>query len=282
MKITSKTTKQELKNILNANSKAVKEADKNLFDRIAYTGKKAKENDSEVTRKDLADLVKEVMNLLGDKLVVPALAEETVKAEPKAEDSVKKLSKGVSKKQKSMEKEEVAEEVVNSEETAENTEKVEEATEEKVDAKKSAKKSKGKEKQPKDDATASPKGTVQKDIFPDTLKVGDSEYKLAHDIKSMDDLYKALENDEEIVFAYYWTKTHLKKFGYFYNLLGTPKSFDNDLDLATTLYVSEERKVAYHISMYTEGCYNTLPEDFEEVEGIRYSGTCEFQIYRAV
>ena len=279
MKITSKTTKQELKNILNANSKAVREADKNLFERIAYTGKKAKEDDSKVSRKDLADLVKEVMNLLGEKLVVPALAEETVKAEPKAEDSVKKLSKGVSKKQKSMEKEEVAEVEADSEETAEV---VEEATEEKVDAKSAKKSSKGKKEPKKDDATASPKGTVQKDIFPDNLKVGDTEYKLAHDIQSMDDLYKALENDEEIVFAFYMTKTHLKKYGYFYNMLGTPKSFDNDLDLATTLYVSEERKIAYHISMYTEGCYNTLPEDFEEVEGIRYAGSCEFQIYRAV
>ena len=285
MKITSKTTKQELKNILNANSKAVKEADKNLFERIAYTGKKAKEDDSKVSRKDLADLVKEVMNLLGEKLVVPALAEETVKAEPKAEDSVKKLSKGVSKKQKSMEKE-VAEEVeANSEETAEV---VEEATEEKVDDKKSAKKSKGKKEQPKKDGVIALEGSEnQKTIqmakqFPQTLEVGDVKYELAEDIKTMEDLYNALGNDEEIVFAYYWTKRHLKQFDYFGQLLGQPKSFDNDLDLCTAIYVSDEKKVAYQVSMYTEAFYTILPQHFAEEDGIRVAGGIEYQIYRAV
>ena len=291
MKITSKTTKQELKNILNANSKAVKEADKNLFERIAYTGKKAKEDDSKVSRKDLADLVKEVMNLLGEKLVVPALAEETVKAEPKAEDSVKKLSKGVSKKQKSMEKEEVAEEVeANSEETAEGTlEVAEEATEEKVDVKKSAKKSnKGKEKQPKKDGVTVLEGsenqkTVQMaKMFPKTIEVGDAKYELAEDINTLEDLYNALNNDEEIVFAYYWTKRHLKQFPYFGGWLGQPKSFDNDLDLATAIYVSDEKKVSYQVSMYTEAVYTILPTDFEAEDGVRVAGGIEYQIYRAV
>ena len=286
MKITAKTTKQELKNILNANVKAVKSQDKNLFDRITYTGKKAKEDDAQVSKRDLADLVKEVMNVLGDKFVTPALAEEV---KPTAENSVKKLSKGVSKKQKSMEEAEVEEEKPEVSEEVEQTalseskEAEPEVKEEKVDKKSAKKSSKGKKEPKKDDATTSKEdGIVHKDIFPDTLKVGDSEYKIAHEIATMDDLYEALSKDEEIVFAYYWTKSHLKKFSYFYNMLGTPKSFDHDLDLATTIYVSEEKKIAYAISMYTEGLYNIQPTDFEEVDGIRYASGIEFQIYRAV
>lgn len=278
MKITTKTTKEQLKNILGANVKAVKAKDKDLFDRIAYADKMAKTDDSKVTRKDLVDLVKEVIALLGDKIVEPALAQETpaTPVEPQAENSVKKLAKGVSKKQKSME--ESSEESGESEETAEETQE-EPAKEEKVDKKSAPKKDgvtalEGSEKNQK---------TVQMaKAFPQTLTVGDTNYELASDIKNMEDLYNALGNDEEIVFAYYWTKRHLKQFHYFNGLLGQPKSFDNDLDLATAIYVSDEKKVSYQVSMYTEAVYSILPVDFEEVDGVRVAGGVEYQIYRAV
>lgn len=288
MKITTKTTKEQLKSFLGANAKAVKTADKDLFEQIAYADKMAKTDDSKVTRKDLVDLVKSVIKLLGDKCVEPAFAEEK-KAEavqPQAENSVKKLAKGVSKKQKSME--ETATEVSESEETAETEEAP--ATEEKaekVDSKKSAKKSTGGKKSPKDGVTALEGSDNQKTVqmakaFPKTLEVGDTKYELASDIKTMDDLYNALNNDEEIVFAYYWTKRHLKQFDYFGGWLGQPKSFDNDLDMATAIYVSDEKKVSYQVSMYTEAIYTILPTDFEETDGIRVAGGIEFQIYRAV
>ena len=271
MKITAKTTKEQLVQFIGMNAKEVQKQDKDLFSRLAYADKMMKADEKKVTKKDLVDLAREVMKSLGDKIVEPALAQETP---VKAENSTKKLSKGISKKQETKE----VPESVESEKTAEEPAE----TEEKVD-KKSAKKSLGKKKAKKDDATTPEDGIVQSDVFPETLKVGDTEYKLAHDIQSMDDLYNELEKDEaEIVFAFYWTKAHLKKYPYFYNMLGKPKSFEHDLDLATTIYVSEEKKIAYHISMYTEGCYNTLPEDFEEVDGIRYAGAVEFQIYRAV
>ena len=288
MKITTKTTKEQLKTFLGLNAKAVQTKDKDLFDRLVYADKMLKKDESKVQRADLVSLAKDVMKLLGDECKEPKSMKETKETpvetpteapvEPKAENSVKKLTKGSKKKA-----EDTPKESSESDQTATET-PAETKTEEKVDEKKSAKKSSlGKKKeQPKKDGATDSNGTVQKDIFPDTLKVGDTTYKLAHDIKTMDDLYNALEKEEEIVFAFYWTKTLLKKWGYFNNLLGTPKSFENDLDLATTIYVSEEKKIAYHISMYTEGCYNNIPDDFEEVEGIRYAGASEFQIYRAV
>ena len=279
MKITAKTTKEQLKNILGANAKAVKTQDKDLYSRIAYADKMAKKDDSKVTRKDLADLVKEVINLLGDKLVVPAMADENVK--PVAENSVKKLSKGVSKKQET--KKDAPKESGESEETAE------EPKEEKKAEKTAKKSSKGAKKSaPKKDgvtelepATSSDKAVQLAKMFPKTLEVGDSKYELADDIKNMEDLYNALGADEEIVFAYYWTKRHLRQFPYFSGILGQPKSFDNDLDLATAIYVSDEKKICYQISMYTEAVYAILPNDFEEVDGVRISSGVEYQIYRA-
>lgn len=282
MKITTKTTKEQLKSFLGANAKAVKTADKDLFDQIAYADKMAKKDDSKVTRKDLVDLVKSVIALLGDKCVEPALAQEKAPATPQAENSVKKLAKGVSKKQETKE-ETSSEESGESEKTAEETQGAEE--------KKAPKKSLGGKKKPAtkkegvtdlEPTTSSDKAVQLAKMFPKTIEVGDTKYELAEDIKTLEDLYEALNKDEEIVFAYYWTKRHLKQFDYFMGWLGQPKSFDNDLDLATAIYVSDEKKVSYQVSMYTEAVYTILPTDFEEVDGVRVAGGIEFQIYRAV
>lgn len=283
MKITTKTTKEQLKSFLGANAKAVKAQDKDLFDQIAYADKMAKKDNSKVTRKDLVDLVKSVIALLGDKCVEPALAQEKAPATPQAENSVKKLAKGVSKKQETKE-DTSSEESGESEKTAEETQSADEK-------KKAPKKSLGGKKKPatkkegvivlNTDAD-SEKAVQLAKVFPKTLEVGDSKYELAEDIKTLDDLYEALNKDEEIVFAYYWTKRHLKQFSYFSGWLGQPKSFDNDLDLATAIYVSDEKKVSYQVSMYTEAVYTILPTDFEEVDGVRVAGGIEYQIYRAV
>ena len=280
MKITAKTTKEQLKSFLGANAKAVKTADKDLFDQIAYADKMAKKDDSKVTRKDLVDLVKSVIALLGDKCVEPALAQEAP-ATPQAENSVKKLAKGVSKKQETKE-ETSSEESGESEKTAEETQGAEE--------KEAPKKSLGGKKKPatkKEGVTALEGSENQKTVqmakmFPETLEVGDVKYQLAHDIQTIEELHNALANDEEIVFAYYWTARHLKQFPYYSGLLPAPKKFDNDLDLATCIYVSDDNVVSYQISMYTEAMYMTLPTDIAEEDGLRISRGVEYQIYRAV
>lgn len=275
MKITSKTTKQELANVLGANAKVVKEQDKNLYDQMAYTSDMMKKDEKKVTRRDLVDLVKDVMKALGDKFVEPALAEEKTPApiQPQAENAVKKLTKGVSKKQ----------EMKPAKEEPAKDESTEEQGAEKAPKKSLGKKSTKKSKEGVTDlepATSSDKAVQLAKMFPKEISVGDDTYELAEDIKTFDDLYDALEKDEDIVFAYYWTKRHLKQFDYFMGWLGQPKSFDNDLDLATAMYVSDEKKVAYQISMYTEAVYTILPTDFEEVDGVRVAGGIEYQIYR--
>jgi len=276
MKITSKTTKQELANVLGANAKVVKEQDKNLYDQMAYTSDMMKKDEKKVTRRDLVDLVKDVMKALGDKFVEPALAQETPApaVQPQAENAVKKLTKGVSKKQEMKPtKEEPAKDKSTEEQGAEKAPK-------KSLGKKSTTKKSKEGVTDLEPATSSDKAVQLAKMFPKEISVGDDTYELAEDIKNFDDLYNALEKDEEIVFAYYWTKRHLKQFPYFMGWLGQPKSFDNDLDLATAMYVSDEKKVAYQISMYTEAVYTILPTDFEEVDGVRVAGGIEYQIYR--
>lgn len=268
MKITRNTTVEQLKGFLNTNFKAVQKADKSLADSISYASQMAKKDPKSVKKADLADLAKQVIEVLGDKVreftpqqtATVAVAENSVKPKLSAKKSADKA-----------ETPKTEDKTTTASETAGESKDEKKQTAPKAEKKVSAKK---KEDVATELATAS--------SFPDTLKAGDSEYTLAHDIKSIKDLLDAFNNEEEFVFAFIWTTRHLKQFPYANGELKAPKKFDNDLDLASTLYVSDEGKVSYHLSMYTEALYQVMPEAFEEVEGVRYSNGIEFQIYRLV
>lgn len=308
MKITAKTTRQELKDILNANVKAVKEQDSNLYDRIIYTGKMSSEDDSKVTKKELVDLVKEVINLLGDNFIKPVKEEtpsetttETTETptetpvapleapvEPKAENSVKKLHKSKKKAENATEAPvetpvETPTETPVEESKTETTESVD-----KKSAKKSSKLGSKKNTTKKDGDTVLKEETVQeKVIFPQILELEDgSKYELVPNIKNMDDLYNlSLEEEKknkQVVFAFHWSKAHLKQFQYFGHVLGKVSSFEKDLDLATCVYISNSKVVSYCLSMYTEAFYTVLPDDIEEIEGVRYANGVDYQIYRII
>lgn len=284
LKITAKTTKEQLMKILGANAKVVKEQDKDLFDRLAYTDKMVKKDANKVTRKDLVDLVKEVATLLGDALINPL----TPQATPVAENATKKL-KGAKKTETP--KEESSEVGESEEEEPQETPAETPKAEAKGAEKKSAKKSslgKKKDEPKKDGATASStKKTVQNkafvlaEVFPETFEIEGNKYEIAKDISNMGQLQDAVNDGEPIVFAMYWTKRHLRQFEYVGDLKA-PKEFPLDLDLATCLFVAEDSTVAYAISAYTNVCYMYLPDDIEESDGLRFSKGIEYQIYRMV
>lgn len=274
MKITAKTTKEQLVQFLGANAKAIREKDEDLYSRVAYANKMLAKDESKVTKKDLVDLAKESMKLLGDEV---AESDKTEEAKPKAENSVKaKPSKKKATKEEANKPAEASEEASEQKET----DKVEKP-----------KKALAKKKKAKEGATDSSKKTVQTkamvlaEVFPDTFEVDGHKYEKANDIANMGQLYDTLsEGDDEqpLVFAMYWTKRHIKQFGYGVNPIKVPKEFPLDLDLATCIYVSDESTVAYAVSAYTEACYMFTPENLEEVDGLRYAGGVEFQIYRMV
>ena len=268
MKITTKTNKETLKTFLGLNAKAVKEQDKNLFDQMVYTDKMLRKDESKVTRKDLVDLAKSVIALLGDKCVEPSLT-------PVAENSVKKAS---------LKSKKTPAETPVEEETPAKEEKQEEKPAETPKKKGGVSKTKPKKESVKPVAGTenNPKIAPLAEMFPEVLEVGDSKYEIARDIKNMDDLYEAFSKEENIVLAFYWSKRHLKQFPYGDESLKAPASFDQDLDVTSCIYVSDEKVVSYHLSMYTEALYQVMPDAIPEFEGCRYSRGIEFQIYREV
>lgn len=251
MKITAKTTKDTLVKVLQTNFKAVEALDKNVSDRIVYTVNHSKS----ATRKDVVDLVKEVMKLLGDKFIEP-----TTEVASTRSPSVQELlhtPPAVAKKPAKEKKTPAAK--------AENS------------VKKPAKVEKKSEKK-SDGATVLEQKVVQlAETFPNEIEVDGEKYVIDHSVKSIKDLLNG-----EFEFAFYWTKRHLKQFPYFNCWLGQPKSFPNDLDTAQLIYVSDEGKVAYCVSDSTEVPYTILPNELEEVEGIRFCSGIEYQIYKKV
>ena len=94
---------------------------------------------------------------------------------------------------------------------------------------------------------------------------------------------KALANEEEIYFAVYWTPRLLKQFGYSpIDSIKCPKSFANDLDLVSCIYIGDEDTIAVGISAYTDAPYNFQPKDLivDEESGLRYVNSAEFELYR--
>ena len=270
--VVNKLTKAQLTVVLRENFKAVKKASKEVAERITYASKAYKEDEKSVTKKDLLDLVKETMTVLGDKFIL-ATDSMDVSVPVLAENSVKPSGKKLSKKSKDTE--------------PETEEKAEEPKEEapKKPAKKGGKKKESAVTVANEEEENTP-AVLLAETFKDEIVLtdddGESKYQIAHDIDSMEKLVEAFNNEETIVFAMYWSKRYLQQFPYFNGEFKAPKEFPLDLDIASCMYVSDDNVVAYAISLYTEGCYVFKPQDFKEYDGIRFSSGIEFQIYRLV
>lgn len=273
-KITVKSTKEQMTSYLNEVFKSVQKANKNLADRIVYTVKAYKKDPASVMKKDLYDLCKEAM-ALNLTPATPVVAEASVKP-------VKKTG-GVTKSKK--EAEPVKEEA---ETPSEAPAEQEEAPAKKVGKKKAVTKKSAKKEEPivtpVDSNSKSEKEVTLAKMFKEKIEspmLGTLE--IAHDIKTMDDLKKSIEKEEVLVFAVYWTARMIKQFSYGsnINLHIVPKSFKDDLDLATLIYIGEVNDIAWAVSSDTDAMYSFNEEDLVEEDGLRFTnGGCEYQIYR--
>lgn len=248
---TAKMNKEQMVQFLNEHFNEV--TDKNLQERITYTANAWKKDHDSVKLSDLRPLVKEVEALLPEEESKPAPA-----------NSTKKTLKKSSKKEEP-----------ETEETAPKEEK--KAPAKKPVAKKSEKKSavqKSEQKGTNFDLAG---------MFEETITTEIGTLTKAQDIKTFADLRKALENEEEIYFAIYWTERLLRQFDYVGTIetVKKPKNFPNDLDLVSCIYLSDEDKLAVGISSYTDMPYIIQPKDMTITEdGFRYTSNMEFELYR--
>ena len=258
---TAKMNKEQMVQFLDQHFNEV--TDKNLQDRITYTANSWKKNADSVKLSDLRPLVKEVEALLPKEESKPAPANSTKKT----------LRKSSKKEEPVEEKTAPAEE----KKAPVNKEEKKEAPAKKIAPKKPEKKPAVQKSEQK--------GTAfdLADTFADTIQTEIGTLEKAQDIKTFADLRKALANEEEIYFAVYWTPRLLKQFGYSpIDSIKAPKSFANDLDLVSCIYIGDEDTIAVGISAYTDAPYNFQPKDLvvDEESGLRYVNSAEFELYR--
>lgn len=279
MTINAKTSVDTLKGLINANfpllkGKKTKEA-KDVLSTIAY----AKEHADKAKRSDFVQMVKDIMNILGDKFIAePVMAEQKPVEKVAEEKTTKKVIAKKSEKSAPVAENSVKKPVAKKSKAVKETEQDEDEEETEAVEKPAKKSTKKKVEGVKVlEGAENPKSLQLAKQFPETIEVDGDKYKIDHEVKTIEDLAEG-----EFEFAFYWTKRHLRQFPYFNGWLGQPKSFPNDLDTAQLIYVSDEGKVAHCVSDATEGTYTILPVDMEEMDGIRYSAGIEFQIYRKV
>ena len=271
-KITVKSTKEQMTSYLNEVFKSVQKVNKNLADRIVYTAKAYKKDSASVMKKDLYDLCKEAMDCLVTP-ATPVVAEASVKP--------------VASKKKVMKKaEKVAEEDI-TDETPEETpeEETPKAPAKKTGKKAVTKKSAKKEETPlvTETTPASKKEIPLAKLFKEVYTTDNlGTLEIAHDIKTLDDIKKSYENEELLVFAMYWTPRHIKQFEYGRDLgfKHVPKKFEDNVDLASLVFIGEVNDVAYAVSSETDRMYFFLESDLKEEDGLRFAGGVEYQIYR--
>ena len=244
--------------------------DENLKSRVDYTMKSLDKDESSVAKSDLFDLVKELVAFFS---ATPTLA--PVENSPKPAIKGKKKAKA---------------------EEAEDDE-AEEEVEEKPKKQKKAAKSKKAEKpeKPKVETTEDfKKGSIMAKMFPAELKTEELGHLVACYDKytTMAEVREALEQGKTLIFATFWTKRHIKQFGYsmMFNV-PVPKEFPFDLDMLQALYVCDNIDRLYALSSYTEAMFEFLEEDLARVDvesndgntySMRYSAGLEFEIYEVV
>lgn len=140
-------------------------------------------------------------------------------------------------------------------------------------------------KQEKKEEKSKKKDTKKLDLatkFPNELTTEDDKFVLDMSITSLDQLREEIEKGAEFMFAVYWSPRLIKQFNYDEFGLADQKitRFENDLDLCQPVYVSENGKVAYVLSLYSNVMYMIKQEDLEIIDNMRYNNGAEYNIYR--
>ena len=273
--ISAKTPKAELIAMIRKAMSSKKLAeDENLKSRVDYTMKSLDKDESSVAKSDLFDLVKELVAFFS---ATPTLAP--------VENSPKPALKG-KKKAKAEEAEEADE--------AEDEDDEAEEVEEKPKKQKKSAKSKKPEKSKVETAEDFKKGSIMTKMFPAEIQTEELGHLVACYDKytTMAEVREALEQGKTLIFATFWTKRHIKQFGYsmMFNV-PVPKEFPFDLDMLQALYVCDNIDRIYALSAYTEAMFQFLEEDLARVDvesndgntySMRYSAGLEFEIYEVV
>ena len=266
--INAKTTKKGLIDFIRESVKAITE--ENLASRIQYTLKGVEKNEAEVSKSDLYDLAKEIMGF-----IAPAPQPVAMENSPKPKLGKKKSAEPV--------------------EEADEKETKKEAPAPKKTVKKAASKKKDAPVVESTEGGLTNKDLPMAKIFPKEIDHKHLGKLVACPDKyhTIEEIRGALDEGKDLIFASYWTKRHIKEYGYaqIHDVPVPKEGFPYDLDTLQALYVCDGVDRIYAISTYTEAMFaftseDLVPTECETNDGekflMRYSAGLEYEIYEVV
>lgn len=114
----------------------------------------------------------------------------------------------------------------------------------------------------------------------------------AGEFTSYDEVLKALEDEETLYLACYWTKRQIREFDYenTFSVEAPAGGFDFDLDILSAVLPCTNIERVFAMSLITEAMYMFDGGDFEPIQdkdprsgeefSVRVSGGVEFEVYR--
>lgn len=278
-----KMTKKDTMEFIRANASKVGADDQGLKDIIVYTLKGYDENPRNVSMAEAQEVFVELQAAIaGGKQVSMTETQVAVETSSKKKSLNKKGSKKTEKEDVDTGK--LASDIVNSgdlEEVAVDKDDKKDGKSDKAPAKDTDKKG---SKKKSDKKTGKKSDLADKEMFPEKLETSVGKLEKLTDINSFEDIQKLIDEDVTVVLAMYWSKRLLKQFDYDpLHISNEPVvEFENDLDLYQPVYITENGKAAYFVSLYTEVATTITKDCLEVVDGMRYVNGAEFDFYKIV
>lgn len=101
----------------------------------------------------------------------------------------------------------------------------------------------------------------------DTIKIAKIEYVKCENVKTYDDLVKAIENEDEVFVAFDISSVDAKEYESIFHV-PFEKSMKEGFDVCTPIFVGEKNPRLVFASIYTEALWDLFPDEFELLSAV--------------
>lgn len=124
------------------------------------------------------------------------------------------------------------------------------------------------EKEPKKTTKKAKAEKVEQEIRPlESIKIAKTEYIKCENVKTYDDLVKAIENEEDVFVAFDISSVDAKEYESIFHV-PFEKSMKEGFDICTPIFVGEKNPRIVFASIYSEALWDLFPDEFELLSAV--------------
>ena len=101
----------------------------------------------------------------------------------------------------------------------------------------------------------------------ESIKIAKTEYIKCENVKTYDDLVKAIENEEEVFVAFDISNVDAKEYESIFHV-PFEKSMKEGFDICTPIFVGEKNPRIVFASIYSEALWDLFPDEFELLSAV--------------